>query len=95
MAEQRSRPTFVPFADEAGVRSLGGLSFENGRGRITLHGSLDLTHDRPGLALARDLKATLEAIVAALEQAEAARALPERVAAEPEAPVGRVPNPFA
>ncbi|MGT2478688.1 hypothetical protein ACU4GR_06975 [Methylobacterium oryzae CBMB20] len=31
--------SFVPFADNAGVRSVGALSFENGTDRVVLHGS--------------------------------------------------------
>lgn len=91
MARGRTEPHFEPFADDAAVRNLGGLTVENGRDRIALHGSLDLTRDKAGLALARELKRTAAAIVAALESAD----LPEAVAEpEPEAPQ-RVKNPFA
>ena len=41
---------FAPFADAAGVRTIGALSFENGTDRIAMHGTLDLTRDRTGLA---------------------------------------------
>ena len=81
---------FEPFADEASVHTIGGLSFENGRARIALHGSLEIPRDRAGLALARDLKRAADAVHAALESAD----LPDR-AAEPAQPAPtRVRNPF-
>ncbi|MBE7202437.1 MAG: hypothetical protein INR70_32195 [Parafilimonas terrae] len=83
--------TFEPFADAAGVRTIGALCFENGTDRIALHGSLDLTRDRTGLAQARLLKQTLDAIVAALEAGD----LPEAVAEAGDAAPTSVPNPFA
>lgn len=81
---------FAPFADDAAVQTIGGLSLENGTDRIALHGSLDLTRDRPGLDRARALAATLAAIVAVLES----EALPEAVA-EATRPGTSVKNPFA
>ena len=87
-------PAFVPFADDAAVRTLGDLSIENGRARIGLHGSLDLTRDRAGLARARGLRETLDAIVAALEAADRAGDLPE-AAAEDARAARTVENPFA
>lgn len=83
--------TFEPFADDAGVRTIGALCFENGTDRIALHGSLDLTRDRTGLAQARLLARTLDAIVKALEDDD----LPETVAEAPEPAPKSVPNPFA
>jgi hypothetical protein len=92
-AKPESHPSdsFTPFADEAGVRTIGALCFENGTDRIALHGSLDLTRDKTGLAQARLLKQTLDAIVKALEGDD----LPEAVAEAPEAAPKSVPNPFA
>ena len=93
----RTRPSgagqdrFEPFADDASVRSIGALSFENGTDRIVLHGSLDLTRDEAGLAQARRLRETLEAIVRALEAGD----LPEAVAEAPEPKPKTVRNPFA
>lgn len=81
---------FRPFADDATVRVFGDLSFENGTARIALHGSLDLTRDRAGLARALQLKATVDAIVAALQGQD----LPDAVAEETRAP-RTVKNPFA
>ncbi|MCJ2125537.1 hypothetical protein [Methylobacterium sp. J-077] len=82
---------FEPFADDASVRNIGALSFENGTDRIALHGSLDLTKDRAGLARARLLRDTLDAIVKALEAGD----LPEAVAVAPDEAPKSVPNPFA
>ncbi len=82
---------FEPFADDATVRSVGALSFENGTDRIAVHGSLDLTRDKAGLAQAKRLRETLAAIVKALEAGD----LPEAVADMPDAAPTAVRNPFA
>ena len=82
---------FEPFADDATVRSVGALSFENGTDRIALHGSLDLTRDKVGLAQARRLKETFEAILKVLEAGD----LPDAVADAPDAAPESVRNPFA
>lgn len=82
---------FEPFADDAAARTIGGLSFENGTGRIVLHGSLDITRDKAGLAQARLLRETCDAIVRALEAGN----LPEEVAAAEDEPPRTVKNPFA
>ncbi|GJD75494.1 hypothetical protein [Methylobacterium goesingense] len=81
---------FVPFADDAAVRTIGDLAIENGTDRIALHGSLDIARDKAGLDRARALAATLAAIVAALEGAP----LPDAVA-ETVRPTETVKNPFA
>lgn len=79
---------FEPFANEADVLTVGNLSVENRVDRVTLQGDVELTKDRRGLALARELKALLDATVAALE---ADKALPDEV--EVEKPRS-VRNPF-
>ncbi|MCP1547820.1 MULTISPECIES: hypothetical protein [Methylorubrum] len=81
---------FRPFAEDAGVQTFAGFSIENGRQRIALHGSLDLTRDRAGLKRARALKSLLDAVVTTLE----AEDLPDAVPEEPEA-AEPVRNPFA
>ncbi|MGU3667902.1 hypothetical protein ACLBX9_27260 [Methylobacterium sp. A49B] len=90
-AETGGGGSFEPFADAAGARTIGALSFENGTDRIALHGSLDLTRDKAGLAQARLLKQTIDAIVAVLEAGD----LPETVAAAADDAPTSVPNPFA
>ena len=42
--------TLKPFADDSAASAIGGLTVENGRDRVALYGSLDLTRDRAGLA---------------------------------------------
>jgi hypothetical protein len=80
---------FKPYANEADVVTVGDLSVENRLDRVTLQGDVELTKDRRGLALARHLKAVLDATVRALE---ADKALPEVVeVVKPQS----VKNPFA
>ena len=80
---------FKPFDNEADVLTIGGLSVENRVDRVTLQGDVELTRDRKGLALARELKAALDATVMALE---ADKALPDAVqVVKPRS----VKNPFA
>ena len=82
--------TLKPFADDRASRTLGGLTIENGRDRLALYGSLDITRDKAGLEQARALKAILDAAVAALEAGDT---LPEKAA--PPRPTKTVKNPFA
>jgi hypothetical protein len=80
---------FVPYANEADVLQIGGLSIENRLDRITVSGDIDLTADQDGLADARALQALLNDIVAQL----AARSdLPQQL---PPPAVQTVDNPFA
>jgi hypothetical protein len=78
---------FTPYANEADVLNIGGLAIENRVDRVSLHGALDLSRDRQGLADARALQVLLGAIVRQLES----EALP---AALPAAKVKKVANPF-
>ncbi len=80
----------TPFADDAASTSVGELTIENGTDRIALYGSLDLTRDQPGLALARALKALLDEVVRHLE---AEKDLPRAVPAD--LPAKSVANPFS
>ena len=80
---------FKPFANESDVLTLGNLAIENRVDRVTLHGDVELTRDREGLALAKELKAVIDATVKALE---VDNALPEAVeTVKPRT----VKNPFA
>ena len=65
---------FKPYANEADVLTVGNLTVENRIDRVTLQGDVELTKDRRGLALAKQLQAVLDATVKALEADEA---LPE------------------
>lgn len=88
MTKQQAQDDFKPFEDEAAVLTLGNLAVENRLDRVTLQGDVELTKDQRGLALARQLKAVLDATVKALE---ADAALPAAVeVARPRS----VKNPF-
>ena len=78
-----------PFADDSATTSVGDMRLENGRDCIAAYGSLDLTRDQAGLALAREMRAMLDAVIQVLE---ADSALPAAVA-PPKRP-GKVSNPF-
>lgn len=82
-------PPFSPFADNAASLSLDGLTLENGEERVALYGQLDLTRDKAGLKLARQLKIVLDALVHYLETAHN---LPERL--PPPKAAETVKNPF-
>ncbi|MCE3608147.1 hypothetical protein LXA47_31765 [Massilia sp. P8910] len=81
------KQSFVPYANEADVVSVGKLMIENRLDRITVSGDVDLTADKIGLAHARRLQEVLGEIVAKLE----AMSLPAEL---PPAAVGEVDNPF-
>jgi hypothetical protein len=81
------KPGFAPYQNEADVIEVGSLMLENRLDRITISGDVDLTADRRGLEAARQLRALLGDVVAALE----GMALPDALPA-PE--VKKVANPF-
>ncbi|MED5612917.1 hypothetical protein [Janthinobacterium sp. P210005] len=78
---------FVPYANESDVLEIGGLSIENRIDRISISGDIDLTLDKPGLALAKQLQKLLGDVVAQLEKQE----LPDQL---PPPEVTSVANPF-
>ncbi len=82
-------PDMTPFANDSAAVEIGDLKLENGRDRIACYGSLDLTRDKAGLALARQLQAVLAAVVQALE---GDRSLPDTI--PPPKKRGAVKNPF-
>ncbi|QGZ37867.1 hypothetical protein IP92_03060 [Pseudoduganella flava] len=79
---------FVPYANEADVLTIGGLTIENRLDRITIDGDIDLTMDKAGLTHARELYQLLGAAVARLE---AQQDLPATL---PAPQVKKVGNPF-
>ncbi len=79
-----------PFADDSAATSVGDLRLENGRDRIACYGSLDLTRDQAGLALAREMRQALESIIQVLE---ADKALPASIPSAKQP--GTVRNPFS
>jgi hypothetical protein len=78
-----------PFADDSHSASIDTLIFENGRDRIAIYGNLDITRDKAGLTIARQLADYLAKIVGVLQ---ADPQLPDKLQ-PPEAP-RLVPNPF-
>lgn len=82
-------PELKPFADDSAAVEIGDLKLENGHDRIACYGSLDLTRDKAGLALAQRLQAVLAAVVQVLE---ADTALPDTI--PPPKQRGTVKNPF-
>jgi hypothetical protein len=85
---KKPNPTFSPYANEADVLHIGGLSIENRVDRVSVHGDVDLTRDKAGLAHARALLALLAYVVNKLES----ESLPDHL---PPPAVGSVPNPFS
>jgi len=75
------------YQNESETVDIGKLTIENRTDRVTIYGSLDVTRDQAGLAAAKDLKATIDAIVAFLES----ETLPEHI--QMKAP-REVKNPF-
>lgn len=80
--------SFIPYANEADVLHIGGLTIENRLDRITIDGDIDLTLDQAGLAHARALHQLLGAALAKLE---ASKDLPATL---PAPDVKKVANPF-
>jgi hypothetical protein len=77
-----------PFRNESESLQIGDLTVENRIDRISIYGSIDITRDKEGLAVARQLKEVLDLTLAELEKEE----LPERIVL---APLETVDNPFA
>ncbi len=84
---KKTVPPFKPFANESDVLQLGGMTIENRVDRVSLHGDIDLTQDKAGLALAKELQALLASVIKQLESTP----LPDLL---PPPAVGTVPNPF-
>jgi hypothetical protein len=66
----------TPFADDAASTAIDKLTIENGRDRLSLYGSLDITRDRAGLRYALALKVLIDRAVQALTSDPA---LPQRL----------------
>ena len=77
-----------PFKNESDTLQIGDLAVENRLDRLSIFGSLDITLDKEGLAVARELKTLLERAIAEMEQTD----LPDRIAI---AAAETVKNPFA
>ncbi len=77
-----------PFQNESQSLGIGELTIENRVDQVELYGSLAITRDQAGLQRARELKAVVDATLAALE---AAPDLPAQI--EPR-PTDSIDNPF-
>jgi hypothetical protein len=79
------------FQNESEVRTINELSIENRLDRVSIHGSIDITRDVEGLALAVQLKEMLDGMIAVLSAEQAAGALPDKITL---AATDEVENPF-
>ncbi|MEO0314973.1 MAG: hypothetical protein RI928_1429 [Pseudomonadota bacterium] len=77
-----------PFANETQSMSLGDLTIENRLDQLEIYGSLIITRDQAGLALALQLKQLLDDAVAHLQRAQD---LPTQLSPKP---TDQVDNPF-
>ena len=81
-------PALDPFSNEADSIMIDDLTVENRLDRLELYGSVQITKDKAGLKVAEELKALIDAAVAALR---ADKSLPDHI---PIAPTQKVENPF-
>ena len=79
------------FKNEAETQILRDLNIENRLDRVSIFGSLDITHDAQGLALALELKAIVDGAIAVLQAEQADGKLPEQITV---AAAETVDNPF-
>jgi len=77
----------IPFQNEEDTISIGELTIENRLDRLSLFGSLQITKDKEGLALAESLKSLLDATVSTLK----AETLPDQITVQA---TDSVDNPF-
>ncbi len=82
-----TKKSIRPFKNEEDCLQIGDLTIENRLDRVSIFGSIDITRDKEGLAVARELKSILELTLAELENAD----LPDKVTLQP---VETVKNPF-
>ncbi len=78
------------FKNESESQTIGNLAIDNRLDRVSLSGDLDLTLDKPGLALAQALESHLAGIIAAMQTAQAKGDLPERIATVAPTPAGNL-----
>ncbi|CAM8625312.1 hypothetical protein MCEGEM3_01626 [Oxalobacteraceae bacterium] len=77
-----------PFDNETQSMSVGDLTIENRLDQLEIYGSLSITRDQAGLALALQLKQLMDDTVANLQQAQD---LPSQLSPKP---TDQVDNPF-
>lgn len=79
MPKQESILSIHPFADESACLQINGMTIENRLDRVSVFGSLELTRDKIGFAMARQLKIAIDAVVLQLESEDDAGQLPESI----------------
>lgn len=79
------------FQNESETRTINELNIENRLDRVSIHGSIDITHDVEGLALAVKLKDMLNGMIAVLSAEQAAGTLPDKITVTA---TDEVENPF-
>lgn len=79
---------FKPFKNESDCLQLGDLTIENRIDRVSIFGSIDITLDKEGLAVAKELKAIIDSTIAEMERTD----LPDKIAIRS---AETVDNPFA
>ena len=77
-----------PFENETQSMNLGDLTIENRLDQLEIYGSLSITRDQAGLALALQLKQLIDDAVDHLEQAQD---LPTQLSTKPS---DQIDNPF-
>lgn len=80
--------TIDPFANESESLQIADLTVENRVDRVSIYGSIDITRDKRGLEVARNIKLLMDAIVERLSQED----LPESI--PPPRNLEVVKNPF-
>ena len=63
----KSAPSISPFANESEVVSVRGLTIENRFDRVQIHGAVDITRDKAGLADILSLKRQIDSVAAQLK----------------------------
>ena len=81
-------PDLQPFKNETESITIGQLTIENRLDQVELYGSLSITRDQAGLALALQLQSVLDAVIDHLQHASD---LPAHIAFRP---TDKVDNPF-
>jgi hypothetical protein len=83
-----SMPDMEPFKNETESIIIGQLTIENRLDQVELYGSLSITRDQAGLALALRLQSVLDA---AIDHLQHASDLPAHIAFRP---TDKIDNPF-
>lgn len=73
-------PTPRAHAFDDSQKEIGGLTLDSAADKVSIYGSLDITADQAGLALARELAASVDAILACLEHRASQGTLPDKQA---------------